>query len=355
MPTIINRLSHLSDEPCLPLTDTVTAETNDYPIVPGLPPPGIGAWLDSRFCTCGAALNPREVEENLEPALSVKTICSACEARDYLNVCRIAGVIRPLANPESIDCIRCYKYLHECSTGYCVYVAIMTDHPTEIKVGTTKLSRVDTRVREGGYAALSVFLPKSRSYLSLPEADYIEKKVIDGLQVKNDNGKMSVNQYFYRKVGYVGKDETKANTLKAFKLLPSDSLREECETLAHQVLSAVKSQKLSESELLDLELDQTYLNGNDFVDFNALAKVDLSQLRPLERRVTRGRPYRELPATSTVVGVKGACVLVFSPEDREYYSILFDRRSYQGREAFDPSEVLPERQTATLLQWMGGQ
>lgn len=355
MPIIVNRLSHQGGEPCLPITDTGTHYTNELSLVPGLPPPSIGVWLDSRFCTCGNALNSREVDENAESQMTVKTMCPECETRDFFNVCSVAGVIRPPAQPSSVECVKCYKYLSECSSGYCIYVAIMTDHAQEVKVGTTKLSRVDARVREGGYAAMTVLLPRTRSSISLPEADYLEKRVIDGLSLAQSGMQLRVSQYFFKKVGYVGKPETKANTMKALGLLPSESVKLECEGLAEQVIQGVRGRAGSPSELVDLEIDRTCLNENDYVDFGALSKVDLSLLRPLERHIIKGRPYRELPASANVIGVKGFCVLISDSANGAYHSVLFDRRSYQGREAFDPAGVLPGRQNATLLQWFGGQ
>jgi hypothetical protein len=94
------------------------------------------------------------------------------------------------------------------------------------------------------------------------------------------------------------------------------------------------------------------MNENEAIDPSALLHVTENCLNSLDKHIIKGRPYRELPARSKIVAVKGACVILEDLDRRSFYSVVFSRGSYQGREIFDPAMILPDRSNNDLRQWM---
>jgi len=353
MTVILNRISYTDGEPCLPLIDTHAGITNPIPLIVNDPIPNIGVWFDARYCTCGSRLDSRDVDEAAQAEINIKTLCTKCGELDFVNVCSITGVKRSPTDLDSVRCAMCYKFMTECAEGYCVYVAILTDDPFEAKVGTTKLSRAETRIKEGGYAAMSVILPQEKSSFSLPEADYIEKRVIDEISFEHNSHIIRASQYFHRKIGYVGNVETKRNTLRALRLQPSEPLKNECESIAKKVVQHSNiTRMVSLPSRLRLEVEQTYMNENEAIDRSALQRISENCLNNLDKHIINGRAYREMPAYSQIVAVKGDCVLLEDLNKRSFYSVVFSRGNYQGREIFNPAKVLPNRSNSNLRQWM---
>ncbi len=352
MTFILNRISYADEEPCLPLIDTEAGPIDSVPLEAGETLPNMGVWFDTRYCTCGARLDPSDLEESSQAEIVIKTMCSECASRDFLNTCRIVGVKRP-TGLQTVRCDGCFKYLTECSEGYCVYLAILTEDPSEVKVGTTKIKRIETRINEGGYAAMSLILPQEKSSFSLPEADYIEKNVLDGISLIHNSHILKIAQRFYRDIGFVGKTETKRNTLRALGLQPSEQLKNECRVIAEQAIKVSNNARMnSVPSRLRLEIEQTYLNENQIIDLSALQRIDEDCLYGLDVHVIKGRKYRELPAHTRVVAVKGSCVVYEDLDNHLFHSVVFGR-NYQGREIFDPVKFLPNRHNSDLTQWMG--
>lgn len=340
MPVIMERIDYRHDVPRIPFLDT--GNGNDYPLdlYSGGSLPGFGIWLDNRYCRCGMRLDRTAKMSVEDPALErvLDYMCPNCALEDRINACSLKGVPSLIVSEDAIECNKCYKWLSDCSSGYCVYLAILSDLATEVKVGVTRLRRIPQRAAEGGYSAMAILLPRERNSLSLPESHFIEKHLIKGLLVHWQDKVFTVNEYFRRDIGFVGKALTKKQTIASLLSPPSQELREMIEEIALSLIVKVENRgdrfRFSiAKQLASLELVEVPDVTNGDVDEKKLRSMDLSDLTTLKTRRMRGRPYRAMPNPNTIIAVKGPCV-VLKGADR-CYSLRFSRQAVQGREAFD--------------------
>ena len=342
MPIIMERIDYRCEIPSMPFLDTKTGNYHARDLYTGGNLPKFGIWLDKRYCRCGRSLeSSAELELGLEdPVLerALDYLCPVCAMEDRINLCSLKGIPRLIVRDSAIECDKCYKYPSFCSSGYCVYLAILSDAPIEVKVGITRVQRVHQRAVEGGYSAMAVLLPKERNFLSLPEAQFIEKNLVKSIRVHWQNRVLIVNEFFRRNIGFVGKDLTKRQTLAALLSPPSQQLRKTIEDIALSVIPEIRRrggllkfsivEQIAHLEIVDIP-DVT--NGD--VDYKELKSIDLSDIVNLKRRQMHGRPIRLIPNPNKIIAVKGPCVLLRGA--KKCYSLRLSRFAVQGREVFD--------------------
>lgn len=361
MPVIMERIDYRYEIPRIPFLDTETS--NDYPfdLYTGGNLPKFGIWLDNRYCRCGRKLeSPAERKLNFEdPTLerALDYLCQDCAMEDRINICSLKGVSGLTVKEDTIECDKCYKWLSGCSSGYCVYLAILSDAAIEVKVGVTGLRRIHRRAAEGGYSAMAILLPEERNSLSLPEAHFIEKDLIRGLKVQWQNRILIVNEFFKRKIGFVGTDLTKRQTIAALLPPPSQQLQKMIDEIALSVVREVKTRgglfKFSIAEqLASLEVVDIPDIAYGDIDEKELRSIDLSDIVTLRRKQMHGRPIRVIPNPNTIIAVKGPCVLLKGLE--KYYSLRLSRYAVQGREIFDydlAKKIRDPNQCHLTLDW----
>lgn len=362
MPVIMERVDYRNDIPRIPFLDT--GNGNDYPLdlYSGGKLPEFGIWLDNWYCRCGRKLGRSAKMPIEDPALErvLDYMCPNCALEDRINACSLKGVPSLIVKEDAIECDKCYKWLSGCSSGYCVYLAILSDLAVEVKVGVTRLHRIHQRAAEGGYSAMAILLPKERNSLSLPEAHFIEKDLIKGLKVHWQSEILTVDEYFRRDIGFVGKALTKRQTIASLLSPPSQELREMIKEIALSIIVKAENRGYKfrfsiAKQLASLELADIPDVTNGDVDEKKLRSIDLSGLTTLKTRKMRGRPYRVMPNPNTIIAVKGPCV-VLKGSDR-CYSLRFSRQAVQGREAFDYDLVKNSSdpsQCPITLDWFTG-
>lgn len=323
MPTIMERVDYSTGVPRIPFLRTETSDKEFYELHAGSTFPRIGIWLDKRFCSCGKELGlPNTTASYLENS-NLKRIldysCPDCALKDTVNVCSLKGIPRLIVDEEAVRCETCYKYPAVCASGYCVYLAVLSDKALEVKVGVTKCKNVKKRAAEGGYAAMAILLPPERDSLSLPEAQFIEKNLIKGMRIGFEKNIFVVDEAFKRDIGFVGKDLTKQQTIAALLSSPSKQLESMMTSIASKVISEAKKRgnvfgfsvvkRLALLEIVDIP---EITNGD--IDEKELLSIDPTNITTIRRKQMQGRPVRIVPNMNSIVAVKGPCVMLRSSE-----------------------------------------
>jgi hypothetical protein len=347
--------------PKIPFVETETQDDFSIDLQTGNSLDEFGMWYDARYCRCGRKLDFATDNENSVTEKKYGYLCPDCAAEDRVNVCSLTGVPGFITTKGILQCSRdCYKYLSNCAAGYCVYLAILSPTPAEVKVGVTGLHRITQRAAEGGYAAMAVLLPANSSSLSLPEAQFIEKKLIKGVQVLHQQRSLRVDEYFLREIGDVGKDTTKQITVAAMLSSSSIQPKKAIEEIAQSVISKVGKQHSSCSspvvkQLAALEVSSVPDVANGDIDEKELMTINFSKMITIKTKKIKGRSAKAIPFPNNIIAVKGSCVLLKSSD--YVYSLKLSRSAVEGREVFDPSSELktsissPPRIT---LDWFNG-
>jgi len=363
MPIIVGHIDYRHNIPRIPFFETETGNDSSMYLHTGRSLNEFGIWQDARYCRCGKKIDSTlKLEHTLEdPELenACDYLCPDCAAEDNVNICSLKGVPDFIITEATIQCKKCYKYLSNCASGYCVYLAILSNTPTEVKVGVTGLHRYTQRAAEGGYAAMVILLPKNSNSLSLPEAQFIEKKLIKGLRIWWQQKSLSVDEYFLRDLGDVGKDTTRQMTLAALLSPPSGQLTKIVEEIASSVISRVRERSRNYNspavkQLASLEVvDYPDITNGD-VDEEELNSINLSNMTTIKTRKLQGRPARLIPGSNRIIAVKGPCVLLRSSD--VIYSLKLSRSAVEGKEVFDPKYITKVHNSSqpcmTLLNWV---
>jgi len=359
MPIILEHIDYGYDVPRIPVLDTETGNDFSIDLYTGLVLPSIGIWLDKRYCQCGTELDlTSELSTNLDDPLLERACdyqCPSCAAEDRLNTCSLKGVPKLIVSEDAVECERCYKYLSHCSSGYCIYLAILSGAATEVKVGVTRSQRIHQRAAEGGYAAMAILMPRARNSLSLPEAQFIEKEILKGIKIHWSDKTLLVDEIFRRNIGFAGKSQTKEQTLAALLSPPSDHFKGMIEEIAGSVISKAKLRSnIFQFPIADdlgaLQLVETPDVTNGDIDEKEMKLANLSNMIHWKSRSVHGRRVRLVPSPNKVVAVKGPCVFLRTAD--EFCPLRLSRFSIEGREVFNCRVLVgrghPEQHSLTL-------
>jgi hypothetical protein len=208
---------------------------------------------------------------------------------------------------------------------------------------------------------MAVLLPAERTSLSLPEAQFIEKDIMSGINIRWKQQILTTREAFRRDIGFARKDPTKLQTIAAFLSPPSLLLKAEIESVALLIIAEAKKrcrsfpfsavERLSALEIVEIP---EITNGD--IQEDKLRSMDLSKLETLPKRRLLGRPCISIPSPNEIIAVKGPGIVL--KNESRYYAFRLSRRSVQGREVFDYDIVKRTGQfepTIRPLDWFDGE
>lgn len=357
MPYILQRLEYYRTPPSIGVIDTDSGYSEDIELCAGQKVPGIAFWTDRRYCRCGSRITKPSSEEEFDPILTVNLnyMCPSCAKSDQLNSCTINGVWRD--NKWRVSCHRCYKWSSECANGFCVYIAMLNSSQTELKVGITRLGRKNQRAAEAGYSLMGILMPEGRNSLSLPEAEFLEKRVLSGQTIGSGVQALKINERFSRDIGMVGSDQTRKLTYDALLTYPTETDRGRFSEVLERVVRSADARCSSymidpeARELTPLTIAEI-IEGQGFqVERAEFEKFAHNDLAGIDSQVFRGRRYRRIPDENRIIAVKGPC-LVMETKGRPVV-FRMNKHSVAGREIFDPKKTidLGKASEETDLDW----
>jgi hypothetical protein len=349
MPYILQRLEYSDDGPRIGIIDTDSSYNHEIALNLGYEIPPFGIWGDKRYCRCGHKIVKRPATEaDFDPILAVNLnyLCPQCAQLDQLNRCIMYGVWRD--NEKGIACHQCYKWSSECINGYCLYIAMLTPSQSELKVGITRLGRKNQRAAEAGYSLMGIIMPEGRNSLSLPQAEFLEKKIISGQTITFEDQVLKINERFTRDLGMVGSEPTKKLTFDALLSEPSDegkrkftAILDRVAEIANTRCSAYESDPTATS-LTPLRTAEIIEDRGVQIERRKLEGFNYQSLTGLTSRTFKGRRYRRIPLKNKIIGVKGPCIVL----DTEESPVVFrmNRYSVAGREIFNPIATIDNKE-----------
>lgn len=358
MPYILQRLEYSGSNPQIGVIDTDSQESSEIDLGLGYDIPAFAFWTDRRYCRCGTVIMRKEsLEEDFDPVLSANLnyVCPSCAKADQLNLCTINGVWRD--ERDLVNCHQCYKWSSECVNGYCLYVSALTRSQSELKVGITRLGRRNQRAAEAGYTLMGILMPEGRNSLSLPEAEFLEKRIISGQIIRIANQYVKINQRFTRDLGMVGSEPTQELTYEALLTELTDEDRQKFTYVMDCVI------RLANAKCVDYQADSTATKLTPLflaeviedhgiqVEREELARINPKNLIGLKSKTYKGRRYRRIPVKNRIVGIKGPCVVM----DAEGTPVVFRLNKFgvAGREIFNPITIVDHKSDGkeTSLDW----
>ncbi len=358
MPYILQRLEYSGHNPQIGVIDTDSQESSEIDLGLGYDIPAFGFWIDRRYCRCGAVIMKKQsLEEDFDPVLSANLnyMCPKCAEADQLNLCTIHGVWRD--EKDLINCHQCYKWSSECVNGYCLYVSMLTRSQSELKVGITRLGRRNQRAAEAGYTLMGILMPEGRNSLSLPEAEFLEKRIISGQMIRIANQYVKINQRFTRDLGMVGSEPTQELTYEALLTELADEDRQKFNNVMDCVIRLANAKctgyqsDSAAAKLTPLFLAEVVEDRGIQVEREELERINHKNLVGLKSKTYKGRRYRRIPVKNRIIGIKGPCIVM----DSDGMPVVFrlNKFSVAGREIFNPITIVDHKsdEKETRLDW----
>lgn len=358
LPYILQRLEYSGSCPKIGVIDTDSQFSDEIDLGLGYDVPGFGFWTDKRYCRCGALITKQQPpEDDFDPVLAVNLnyMCSSCAKADQLNWCTLHGVWRD--DGTKIACHQCFKWSSECANGYCLYIAALTPSLSELKVGITRLGRRRQRAAEAGYTLMGVVMPEGRNSLSLPEAEFLEKRIISGQAIRAAGETVRIYERFTRDLGMVGSDPTRKLTYDAFLSSSTDDGRlrfsealESVILLANARLANYHSDSAA-AELAPLAIGEIIEDQGVQMEREEFEKIRFNDLTGIKPKIFKGRRYRRIPAENTIIGVKGPCIVMTS--DGRPFVFRLNKHTIAGREIFNPTTTIDHKADngEVVLDW----
>jgi hypothetical protein len=348
LPYILQRLEYSGSNPKIGVTDTDSKESCEIDLGLGYDIPAFGFWIDRRYCSCGSVIMKRQsLEEDFDLVLSANLnyMCPKCAKADQLNLCTISGVWRD--ERDMINCHQCYKWSSECVNGYCLYVSMLTRSQSELKVGITRLGRRYQRAAEAGYTLMGILMPEGRNSLSLPEAEFLEKRIISGQVIRIDNQYIKINQRFTQDLGMVGSEPTQELTYNALLTELTDQDRQKFIKVMDCVIQMANAKCVdyqadsAATKLTPLFLAEVIEDPGIQVERERLVRINPRNLINIKSKIYRGRRYRRIPINNRIIGIKGPCIVM----DADGTPVIFrlNKFSVAGREIFNPITIIDRK------------
>lgn len=357
MPYILQRLEYSGSNPQIGVIDTDSQESSEIDLGLGYDIPAFGFWTDRRYCRCGTVITKKQpLEEDFDPVLSANLnyMCPNCAKADQLNSCTISGVWRD--ERDLIGCHRCYKWSSECVNGYCLYVSMLTRSQSELKVGITRVGRRNQRAAEAGYTLMGILMPEGRNSLSLPEAEFLEKRIISGQTIRFENQCVKINQRFTRDLGMVGSEFTQKLTHDALLTeLTAEDRRKfidmiDCILRSANAKCADYQADSAAIKLTPLFLAELIEDRGIQVEREELSRIDPKNLVGLESKIYKGRRYRRIPIKNRIIAIKGPCIVMNAQGTPVVFRL--NKFGVAGREIFNPTTIIDHNsEKETSLDW----
>jgi hypothetical protein len=234
---------------------------------------------------------------------------------------------------------------------------MLTPSQSELKVGITRLGRRHQRAAEAGYTLMGILMPEGRNSLSLPEAEFLEKRIISGEIIRIANQYVKINQRFTQDLGMVGSEPTRKLTHKALLTELTDKDRRrfadvmDCVVRSANAKCANYQVDPAVARLNPLFLAEVIEGREVQIEREELSRIGPENLTGLTSKIYKGRRYRRIPAKNRIIGIKGPCIVMNAGGTPVVFRL--NKFGIAGREIFNPITTIDRKrdEKETSLDW----